>query len=740
MIIHALRAENILKYESLAIDDLPERGLFAISGENESGKSTIGETICFALFGRTFSLGPGRIAKVIRWNQSRGRVEIEFTGRDGVRCRLERHIDVEGNHGALLSVAGEEVAKGSEAVLEAVMERIGFGFDEFVESFYLAQREITAPHPHSHAVKVIAGVAPLEAVSEALAGEILGEQERIIGIEQEIAEIESRIEALGVQEDGLERLEQERDGRLAEEREQEEAREEWLAVPGLTRESSEELAKVAQLLLGADRGTSCRRWEEHAEALGGWLDGQREQYADTEGVDEAIAALQGLADGVAERRTAFEPLRERIAVYRGELGALLGEDEAEEGKTLGTRIADAGRRLRSLGRRRGLDRFLALLTFLLGGAAGAAWWLLVLEPERAESGVLRGYLHTFVPGWETDYLPWLPHAFGVLVVLFLLAWLRSLALGGRMRREAADLAALEARLAAVQVEAESLDGIDRRPLPEAVAYLKELEDEGIAEALQGFLDGPGAELLDEEWLGGLRERLASDVAGFDAAMRQLAVSAVDEVAAIEQGMATIREALAEVESRIAEERERRRQADELRTLLAHMPTRIERHREAIDRRELARDLLAGSFRHTTQRFNRETRKLVAETLPRLTEGRYEHLQIDDELKVRVFSTEKQDFLELDEISSGTQRQIMLAVRLALSQELVETAGLARQFLFLDEPFAFFDMARMRSSLGVLPELSDELSQIWVISQEFPEEVAFDLHVHCARGITTLRLP
>ena len=71
-------------------------------------------------------------------------------------------------------------------------------------------------------------------------------------------------------------------------------------------------------------------------------------------------------------------------------------------------------------------------------------------------------------------------------------------------------------------------------------------------------------------------------------------------------------------------------------------------------------------------FNRDVRGLVSRTLPLLTEGRYEHLKIDESLHVQVFSSVKRDFMDLEEISSGTQRQIMLSVRLALSQEFINT--------------------------------------------------------------------
>jgi exonuclease SbcC len=87
-------------------------------------------------------------------------------------------------------------------------------------------------------------------------------------------------------------------------------------------------------------------------------------------------------------------------------------------------------------------------------------------------------------------------------------------------------------------------------------------------------------------------------------------------------------------------------------------------------------------------------------------------------------------MDLDEISSGTQRQIMLAVRLALSQKLVNSVIQGPQMLFLDEPFAFFDESRTASALAVLPEVSGDFTQIWVTSQTFPAASRFDIYVEC----------
>jgi exonuclease SbcC len=151
-------------------------------------------------------------------------------------------------------------------------------------------------------------------------------------------------------------------------------------------------------------------------------------------------------------------------------------------------------------------------------------------------------------------------------------------------------------------------------------------------------------------------------------------------------------------------------------------------------RKYAIDLLQGAMRHLSRRFNHHLRGLAGRTLPMFTENRYQHLQIDDDLTVRAFSSEKRDFMELDEVSSGTQRQIMLALRLSMSQQLVSRVVRGHQFIFLDEPFAFFDEQRTKSALAVLPHLSNDITQIWIVAQEFPTDLTFAKTIRCCRDV------
>ena len=71
MLIHSLKAENFMKFASLRLEGLPRRGIIGIEGPNESGKSTIGEALLFAFFGRSRIVKGCPLDHLIRWESAR---------------------------------------------------------------------------------------------------------------------------------------------------------------------------------------------------------------------------------------------------------------------------------------------------------------------------------------------------------------------------------------------------------------------------------------------------------------------------------------------------------------------------------------------------------------------------------------------------------------------------------------------------------------------------------------------
>jgi exonuclease SbcC len=206
------------------------------------------------------------------------------------------------------------------------------------------------------------------------------------------------------------------------------------------------------------------------------------------------------------------------------------------------------------------------------------------------------------------------------------------------------------------------------------------------------------------------------------------------------GQISLREQnLVNINDEIDDEVQRVNQGAHLQTEQSDLLSKTEELSTQLALKEKAIELLAGASQHFSNKFNHDIRDLMSRTLPLFTQGRYEHLQIEPELGVRVFSNDKRDFLDMEEISSGTQRQIMLALRLAMAQKLMGRGVKGRQFAFLDEPFAFFDEERTRHALSALDELSDAISQIWIVSQTFPEGHKFTAEIKCSRELGELSL-
>jgi DNA repair exonuclease SbcCD ATPase subunit len=153
MILESLEAENFQKYERLAILNLPERGVIGIVGENESGKSTIGEILAFALFGRTLKLDESQRAEIVNWGKDTCRVRVGFRLPDGKSYRITREIDREGSYSAELdeTASGKQLAHGVGRVNRRLAELLPVSFDEFRYSFYLGQKELDLVHDSSAA-------------------------------------------------------------------------------------------------------------------------------------------------------------------------------------------------------------------------------------------------------------------------------------------------------------------------------------------------------------------------------------------------------------------------------------------------------------------------------------------------------------------------------------------------------------------------------------------------------------
>jgi len=146
--------------------------------------------------------------------------------------------------------------------------------------------------------------------------------------------------------------------------------------------------------------------------------------------------------------------------------------------------------------------------------------------------------------------------------------------------------------------------------------------------------------------------------------------------------------------------------------LAEFDERVARARREAARLEafeaavtLARETIDERTRETHQKFARRLADYASRTFARVTGDRYHDVRVDPTtLAVRVRVPETGEIVDVDRLSAGTREQAYLVTRLAMVQMFAE--GLEVAPLLLDDPFAFWDDARIERCLPLLTPGTD----------------------------------
>ena len=109
-----MRADGFLKFRKIRLNNIPRRGLIGLIGPNESGKSSLGQLIQYALFGTTHKMTRGSIVDLIHWEEDHCIVELDLE-HDGECYRIWREMDRLGSsYARLLRLDPEDLSTGEE--------------------------------------------------------------------------------------------------------------------------------------------------------------------------------------------------------------------------------------------------------------------------------------------------------------------------------------------------------------------------------------------------------------------------------------------------------------------------------------------------------------------------------------------------------------------------------------------------------------------------------------------------
>ncbi|MEO5339793.1 MAG: AAA family ATPase [Magnetococcus sp. MYC-9] len=736
MIIQALQAENLFKYKKLSLTGLSPRGRILLSGANESGKTAIVETLCLGLFGRTAALEADQLAKAVKWGENHGSVTLTFLGPEAQSYTVSRYLDSKGHCQASLSRTGETepLAKGVAAVNQQVQALAGFGFQHYIETLFLAQNDQNGT-AREETIQALAGVAELDGLTHAFAEEIETMQEQIAAGDLHTASLQEELILLDLREEALGELEEER--RRTQERAAglDRDRQRWQQFADGMQQAATEIETASNRLLRCGLESTLESWqarcgglEQALQSMDGVCHANQVEMDSRpgEGLRAGVKALQPhLSQGAAILARVAEH-RHEMAIWLGEIPGKEGQESLQQAQAqIQTQVQHALRQRKRSG---------VLIAFSLLGAAllGAAGGVVQFQEGTELARSLTMALKALYAGWDPSLVPML----FALAVVFLLLAVNGVAQSFGLRRKIAFLEgegdALDEQAEDARQRVQRMDGAAREPLARQVAVLTRLTGGEWLGELQQWADGAGAALLEETAQRQLLAQLQGQLESFQQEVAEDRTDMAAQQAAALQEQQLLGEELLRLESRIAEEQARRQQDQALRAQQAALGVTRQQLTHQIAVRGVARELLQGACQGLSTRFNQELRRFITRAAPLFTQGRYQHLRIDERLQVAAFSTIKNDFVDFDEISTGVRHQLLLAVRLALAQALAARVGHDPQFVVLDEPFVFFDRQRIRESLEALLGVSDQIAQVWVIAQEFAAEMgdAGDLRVMC----------
>lgn len=252
-----------------------------------------------------------------------------------------------------------------------------------------------------------------------------------------------------------------------------------------------------------------------------------------------------------------------------------------------------------------------------------------------------------------------------------------------LKGDATELQELETRVARVS-------GLVDRELTTRTERTRVLAARDVARARMISLEAQSASLgMDDGVYGTVRER-------YEAAATEARRAEVEAVSAIGEADRA-RAALDSAE-------QARRELSRLQGTLETLETEKRLHDE-LDRAltDLRTDL---NFQ-----LRPELAEIASRFLDDLTDGRYTHLEFDEDYRLTVM----EDGLPKSVISGGEEDLCNLVLRLAISQMIAERAGQAFSLLILDEVFGSLDEARRANVVELLRRLNDRFEQVVVIT-------------------------
>jgi|GEM_PF-764659 len=236
---------------------------------------------------------------------------------------------------------------------------------------------------------------------------------------------------------------------------------------------------------------------------------------------------------------------------------------------------------------------------------------------------------------------------------------------------------------------------------------KKLQDQLHQERMRAQIALEMEELAKEkqDLLSSWEEQTREHLQHRQSEMLQRKKNAAEQLSQYEQQIVELREQIARAQGEIGQ----RDQVSWAKAKTAHLES-IKRLEEVLLRKDalqLARDTLQEVMEELSREISPDVNEAASQISSRMTGGRYQDVRLDPlkRFAVRVIEPTRQEVVDHEQLSTGTQDQLYFAQRIAFLRHLsAEKEALP---LFLDDHFIHYDQTRLENALAFLLELAEE---------------------------------
>lgn len=722
LIIHRLHVSGFKMLADVPDLEFPESGRIGIFGLNESGKSTLMDSVEYGLFGLKPGAGPGEERKdVITWGKEKANIKLEFSSGDA-HYEIDRTIGPNAHVCQLTPIVGgvrdvQNILRNINAIQSRVTEVVGMDRDSFTKLVYVRQNDLDAlkelvRSPREKLVNKVMGIDIFDHAAEHVSGDEKSQEKRL-------DELRPRLEAA------------KRNSGLYEEKTREKTHLEsaisfhWL----MSQSTRTDLGNWQAQLQALD-------WVKSNSVLGELLSSKQTELESVQllltrisdaksrklNVEQVYQKLKPKAEALTQGKKRLEELEyahDQVARRLDETRSTYSQLQASSAMT--SSELESARRAAE----HGLARLTLSILLLVAGAATTVAAALT-QPLLALAGL---------PMVITGAYLYLRHsqATGRLRGISTLrdAWLLVEDAQKSLKETTQELDDYRAKtgynssndvsieLVKLNDEFRLLTDIDSIESTGAMLHtyqdeINRLDEKRLVanqEELTSAIERTKVSLAELE----VTRPLGTEELSFDESTHQEASRVVQDLTEDLEWLNREREAngrlleqleidLTGLEADHEEFPRLQRQVEECETTLRL----LERTSEELG--ETSRDLRARVIPHA--------RYIINRILPLMTDGRYSDLEITEDLKFKVHSIEAGAYKERELFSGGTQDQFLIALRLAFTQSVLDSRVRADRYcLLLDECISSSDEARKQGIFEVLDGLKDTFCQIFVIAHE-----------------------